>query len=153
MSHVANVEVEVKDLTLLEIACKKLGLTLVRNQNTYEWYGKWMDDWHTKDAAVTNGYDTKDFGKCEHAIKVPNSDYEIGVVKNPNGTGYRLIFDAYDNGSGKQGKAISERLGGMHLPKLKNEYACAVTTQQLNQQGFRVTRTSRAGKIFLKGVQ
>lgn len=147
MSHVANVEIQIKDLQALKRACKALGLEFVENQNTYAWYGQWMDDWHTTDAAVTNGYDEKDFGKCEHAIKVPNSSYEIGVVKNPNGVGFRLIYDTW----GENGRKVSEQLGGKSLTKLKNEYAVAVTTKQLMSQGFRVKRSTKAGKIVLKG--
>lgn len=149
MSHVANVEVEIKDLSALRTACENLGLEFMENQQTWNWYGDYMDDWHTDEAAVSHGYDTKDFGKGLHAIKVPNSEYEIGVVKNPNGSGFRLIYDSY----GSHGRAISESLGGMKLTKLNNEYTATVATRQLQKQGYRVTRTVKKGRIHLKGVQ
>lgn len=147
MSHVANVEMEIKDLEALEVACKKLGLTFIRGQKKYKWYGKFMDDWHTKDAAAQNGFDPETFGHCEHVIKVPNSDYEIGIVKNPNGTGYIPLFDKF----GDHGKAIEDRLGGLQLTKLKNEYTVAVATRQLVRQGYRVRRTERSGRITIRG--
>jgi hypothetical protein len=150
MSHVANVEVEVTDLDVLKKACEALGIEFREGQRTWKWYGKWMDDWNTSDAAVTNGYDPKLFGKGEHAIRVPGATYEIGVVKNPTGNGYRLIYDNY----GSEGRKISERLGGMKLTKLNAEYTATLSARQLRRKGFRVTRTVLTnGSIKLKALK
>ena len=126
MSHVAKVEVEIKDLTALETACNKLGVTLERGQKTWVSY-----------------YGTD---QCEHAITVPNSDYSVGVIKNENGTGFHLKFDSW----GKHGRGITERVGDGCL-KLSNEYSATVATRQLVKQGFRVRRSMQAGRIVLKG--
>ena len=136
MSHVANVEVEIQDIESLRDACKRLGLQFKEGQRTHEWFGKFMNDWNTDDAAASNGYDPKTFGTCSHAIGVPESNYEIGVVRNPKGSGYRLIYDTW----GANGKAITSRLGGTHLTKLKTEYGAARATKHLRRSGYRVAR-------------
>ena len=149
MSHVANVEVEVQDLDVLKRACDTLGLEFREGQKTWKWYGKFMNDYHGKDAAITQGFDPKQFGKGEHAIRVPGSDYEIGVIKNKTGNGYHLMFDFY--GSGRN---IVKQLGGTSLPKLKAEYSATVSARQLRRKGFRVTRTVLTnGSIKLKAIK
>ena len=94
MSHVANVKLEVHDLDALREAVGKIdGLTWCEGQTTYQWYGKWLNDWHGDQAAADSGFDPATFGQCEHAIKADGATYEIGVVPNPTGKGYRLIYD------------------------------------------------------------
>jgi hypothetical protein len=150
MSHVANVEVEIQDIGSLKSACTKLGLTFKEGQQTHRWYGKFMNDWDTDDSAVANGYDPKTFGTCEHAIEVPGSDYDIGVVKNPKGSGYRLIYDTW----GHQGDAIANKLGGMKLTKLKTEYGASRATKYLQRSGYRVVRRVLAnGQVKISGVK
>ena len=150
MSHVANVEVEIQDIGSLKSACTKLGLTFKEGQKTHRWYGKFMNDWSGADAAASNGYDPKTFGTCEHAIEIPESDYDVGVVKNPNGTGYRLIYDTW----GQNGKAIADRLGGMKLTKLKTEYGAARATKHLQRSGYRVVRRVLAnGHVKITGMK
>ena len=149
MSHVANVDVEINSLTSLEQACKNLGLKFKKGQKTYKWYGKFMNDWHTQDAAVNNGYDPETFGKCEHAISVPNAEYEVGVVLSKGSKSYRLIYDTFGNG-----KEIARQLGGVHLPILKREYAVAVATKQLAMKGYGVSRTvTKDGQIKITGMK
>ena len=150
MSHVANVEVEINDLAALKTACEKLGVEFVEGQRTYAWYDKYLADSDVGRQTVQDGFRPEDFGTCEHAIKVPGSSYEVGVVKNPTGTGYRLIFDEY----GPQGRAITSRLGGTQLTKLKTEYGVARATRHLRRSGYRVTRRVLAnGTVKLTGVQ
>jgi len=152
MSHVANVEVEINDLASLKVACHQLGVEFREGQKSYEWYGEFLNDWNSKNAAVNNGYDSSTFGTCEHAIHIPGVNYEVGVVKNPNGTGYRLQYDSW-GGGGSEGKAIQNKLGGMHLSKMKTEYSAAVATKFLQRQGYRgvVRRVLANGKIQIKG--
>jgi hypothetical protein len=99
---------------------------------------------------VEDGFKPEDFGNGEHAIAVPGSDYEVGVVKNPTGNGYRLIYDEY----GPHGRAITKRLGGRQLTKLKTEYGVARATSHLRRNGYRVVRRVLAnGTVKLTGVQ
>ena len=150
MSHVANVEVEINDLTALKTACGKLGLEFVQGQTTYKWFDRYLADSNVGRQTVRDGFRPEDFGKCEHAIRVPGSNYEVGVVKNPTGNGYRLIYDEY----GSQGRAITKRLGGTQLTKLKTEYGVARATRHLRRNGYRVVRRVLAnGTVKLTGVQ
>jgi len=150
MSHVANVEVEINDLTALKTACDKLGLEFVQGQTTYKWFDRYLADSNVGRQTVRDGFRPEDFGKCEHAIKVPDSNYEVGVVKNPTGNGYRLIYDEY----GSQGQVITKRLGGTQLTKLKTEYGATKAQRHLQRSGYRVVRRVLAnGQVKLTGVK
>src|SRR5437016_6251552 len=105
MSHVAAIKTEITDLEALKRACDELGLTFKEGQTTYKWFGQWVNDYHGEDAAYKSGIDPKDYGKCAHAIGVPGSGYEIGVVKLPNGN-FTLIYDFFG-----PGRKIMETLG------------------------------------------
>ena len=149
MSHVSNVELTVTDLDALQQAVAQTdGLTWCEGQHTYKWYGKWMDDFHGSSAAVDNGFKADDFGKSEHAIKVEGADYEIGVVKNPTGEGYRLLYDNYASGT-----RIAKRYGA-GLEIIKNSYAERVAVKQLQRKGYRVsTRLNAKGQRQVIGVK
>ena len=109
MSHITKIELEVKDLGILNEACKRLGLNFVRNQRSFKWYGR-------KDA------------KCDHAIKVTGANYEIGVVKT-NGR-YDLQCDYYDSN-------IEEAIG-KDGGKLKQSYAVTKTKTEARRKGYSV---------------
>jgi hypothetical protein len=149
MSHVASVELVINDLASLKESCQKLGLTFCENQKTHRWFGKFLAD-SDVGRATASEFNAKTFGTCEHAIEVPGSEYDIGVVRNPNGVGYRLIYDQW----GSKGLAISEKLGGKSLPKLKSEYGAVRATRHLQRQGYRVVRRVLAnGQIKLSGIR
>lgn len=148
MSHVTTIEVDITDFDQLAAACAMLGLEFVRNQKTYRWYGRWVNDFNEEVAAASSGFDPETFGQCEHAIKVPGSEYEIGVVKKPTGNGYTLLFDAW----GKNGKAISNLLGG-RCEKLVQRYAANVAKKQLQRKGMKfVERVLSNGTIRLETI-
>jgi hypothetical protein len=76
LSHVASIELEIRDLEALGKAAKSLGLELVRNQKTYRWFGRSVGD---------------------------SRAYEIGVVKRRDGRpGYTLLWDFWSRGMGMQ---------------------------------------------------
>jgi len=108
MSHISKIELEVKDLGVLSQACTRLGLQLIRNQETFKWYGK--------DA------------QCEHAIKLPGASYEIGVLKKSGR--YELQCDFYDRNIEK---AIG-RQGGL----LKQAYAIEKAKIEARRKGYSV---------------
>jgi hypothetical protein len=146
MSHVADVNIKIKDLDCAAMAAKILGGELVKGQTTHKWYGRFMADWSDERAAA-NRRDPKTFGKCDHAIKFPGVDYEIGLCKEADGS-FTVVYDSW--GSGRD---IEAKCGGVGLPRLKDEYAVAVTTRMLARKGFRVQRSVDAkGAILLKGV-
>lgn len=110
MSHVVAAQVEISDLDALEAACKEMGATLVRNQKTFTWYGRWVGDYGQADAAYRNGVKTEDYGKCDHAIRVPGVRYEVGVVKQPNGK-FKLVYDFYGNDGHNDGQQLKAKFG------------------------------------------
>jgi len=69
MSHIAEIEIEIKDLDALEAAARSLGLELARRQTTYRWYGELLEG-HPLPAGFTKA----DLGRCDHAIRVPGND-------------------------------------------------------------------------------
>lgn len=146
MSHVATVDLHVKDLKSLEKACKSLGLELVYDQKTYKWYGRSVGDY-----SVPEGFTAEELGKCEHAIRVPGNAnaYEIGVVKRRDGQpGYQLMWDFFAGGYGM------EKIAGKNCSNIKKEYAASVSTKQLLKQGFRVQRhVMTDGRIKISGVK
>ena len=109
MSHISKIELEVNDLGTLAQACSRLGLKLVQGQKTFKWYGR-------------------EDGKCDHVIKVPGANYEIGVIKTANA--FELQCDYFDNAIGK---AIGEK-GGL----LKQAYAVERTKAEARRKGYTV---------------
>ena len=126
MSHVATINIEVKDLDALAAAAAKLGGKLIRDQKTYGWFGQ-----HVGDYPLPEGFTAEDLGKCEHAIHFQNTDYEVGLVRRRDGRpGWQLLWDFFDS-------TIVKNIGqnGGHL---KREYATVVATRQAQRNGFRV---------------
>lgn len=147
MSHVATIDIEIKDLAALREACKRLGLELTEGQKTYRWFGRHMGDY-----PVPKGFRKEELGTCEHAIKDPNtpSAYELGVVKRRDGRpGYTVIYDFY----GTHGRAIEE-LAGKKCTKLRQAYAATVAKRQAQRQGFRVQEhVGVDGNVVLRCVR
>jgi len=150
MSHVADCDIKFKDLDAVDVALKPFGGELLRGQTTHRWYGQFLNDWRSDRAAV-NRRDPATFGKCDHAIRFPGINYEVGLVREADGT-YTPVYDSYGSGGQHDGGKL-EALMGAGLPKLKDEYAAAVTTRMLARKGFRVTRSVNAkGEILLKAT-
>lgn len=129
MSHVAQVDLEIRDLDALKKACKALELEFVENSTSYRWYGHSVGDY-----ALPKGFSASDLGKCEHEIRVKNnaSAYSIGVAKRRDGKkGYTLLYDHWNNGYGLMPKVGSE------CGKLLQGYSTEVAVKQLRKQGYR----------------
>jgi hypothetical protein len=142
MSHIAQVDLHIKDLSALEKACAQLGLELVREQKTYKWYGRVVGDY-----PLPEGFQAHELGQCEHAIRIPGNSgaYEIGVVARRDGKpGYLLLWDFWHGGFG-----LEERVGA-ECKKLRQSYAVQVATKQARGQGFRVQQhVGQDGKVRL----
>lgn len=125
MSHIAVIDVIVKDLVALAAACESIGCELVREQRTYKWYGR----------AMGRAADPQD-GRCDHAIRVKGNKqaYEIGLVKKQDGSGYELRLDDFMNGYGLMD------LVGKGAMKLRQGYATEVAVRAAKRAGFRVTK-------------
>jgi hypothetical protein len=149
MSHVALGELIVKtdELPSFVQACSNRGLQFMRNQTTWNWFGTWMNDWSDSErAAALQGIDPATFGKGDHAVKVPGSDYEIGLQRLPDGSGWRLVYDAW----GGDGKVI-EAAVGMGCRDLKVEHGMCVAESRLQRQGYRTSReTAEDGRLRVR---
>lgn len=108
MSHISKIELEVKDLGVLGQACTRLGLSLIKGQKTYRWYGQ--------------------EAQCDHCIRVPGASYEIGVISR-NGS-YELNCDYYD----KNLEKVIGQKGGL----LKQAYAAEKTRIEARRKGYSV---------------
>ena len=108
MSHISKIELEVKDLATLNQACSRLGLELIQGQKTFRWFGQ--------------------NGQCDHAIRVPEARYEIGIVKEENR--YSLVCDYFDENI--------ERTIGKQGGLLKQAYAAEKTRIESRRKGYSV---------------
>ena len=143
MSHITKINLLVKDLDAMEKACSRLGLELVRDKKTFKWFGRFVGD-----SPGIAGMDAKDYGKCEHAIRVKGNAnaYEIGLVKRVDGKGYDLHWDSWCRGYGLLDKVCyTQQQTGAE--KLKDWYAAEVARKQMSKQGFRVQMTQQDGKV------
>jgi hypothetical protein len=136
MSHVVAIDLQIKSLDAVKRTCAELGLSFKENQKTFAWWGRWVNDYAAKDAAYRLGIDPKDYGKCDHAIGVPGSTWEIGLCKNPKGEGHLLAFDFY----GAQGKAISNAVGGNEGDKFRQLYTANATELEMAAAGYNTAR-------------
>lgn len=146
MSHVAKIEMEIKDLGCLAKAAEHLGLEFVQGQQTYRWWGHSVGDY-----PLPVGFSEQELGKCEHALRIPNNKYayEVGVVPRKDGKpGYTMLWDFYGGGYGLQEKI------GKDGNKLKQEYAVQVAMKHARQQGYTVSRQLKQdGSVVLKAVR
>ena len=132
MSHVVTIKTVLKDIDAVEAVCKELGLTFKENQRTYSWWGTSVGDY-----PLPKGFTKEDLGKCDHAIGIPGTDWEVGVVKLRDGQeGYTLIFDFF----GSRGQPILQALGGEQANKFSQLYGVHVATMQAQKRGLRVIR-------------
>lgn len=147
MSHVADVDIKIKDLDCFKKAVEALGGEYLPDETKIRWYGRFLNDWNSNRAAV-NRIDPKRFGKSDAGIaRFPGCSYDVGLLKNEDGS-YTPYYDTYGQGHG-----LTKVLGGEDCMSLKNEYAAATSIRMLARKGFRVTRTvDKAGAIVLKAV-
>jgi hypothetical protein len=145
MSHVVNIQLEIKDLEALEAACKALGLTYDRTANKWRWYGKWMNDYSGKDAAYKHGIEPSRYGTADAGvIRVPGTSYDVGVYKTKDG--YALIYDNWQSGGG------IEKVLGVGTPDLNKQYGAQVALKRLKKMGWRATakETRVNGRLDVK---
>ena len=147
MSHVTTGEVCITDLEALESAVRAMGGTLKRNQRTFKWFGRFLNDWRNSGgrAAVEKGFNPDDFGKCEHAIQIPGHKqgcYEVGVVKRQDGKGFTLMWDHFGSG----GQRIAASFGDS-CSKLKTEYGIAALKRAYRGRRVEVTRTGGKARV------
>ncbi len=124
MSHISKIELVIHSLDDLNNACQKLGFQFMENQKSYKWYGRWVGD-----TPLPEGIDIEDIGKCNHAIRVPECEYEIGVVKRSGH--YILLWDYYHAGG------LNQKIGP-NAGKLKQAYTISRVSKEARRKGYRV---------------
>ncbi len=145
MSHVTDVKLKIADLDALDETCQRLGLTLKRDQKTWKWYGRFMND-----SSAYGDIKPNEMGKGDHAISVnaaPGS-YEIGLRSDGAGA-FNLYYDSWGPG------AAIEHAAGQRLNTLRKEYAFTTTQRKakktLGQKGWTTHRVDMPnGGIKLK---
>jgi hypothetical protein len=132
MSHVATIDLEIRDLEALAEAAKRIGMEFIRDQKTYRWWGESVGDY-----PIPDGFKVEDLGICEHALCITPSKrkredpYEIGVVRRRDGRpGFTLLWDFIDHDL--------VNIAGKNGVNLKREYAAVVARKQAMAQGFMV---------------
>lgn len=152
--HVVSCQVEIKDLTALEAACKRLGWEFCRGQTKYAWYGRWVDDspvpqhlfskeeyqtliGMTKDARKT--FMNNFLGRSDHAIRVPGCQFEIGLKKY--GDAFQLVWDWAEPALARE---MSSKLQHNDGGPLLQAYAIELERLRAQALGYGVVETTEA---------
>lgn len=138
MSHVVVIKTKLNDLAAIKAACVRLGWKFHEGKTSYEWFGEWVNDYHGEDAAYQNGIKPEDYGKCDHAISIPGAKYEIGLVKQADGT-YQPIWDNWPSG-GLQGLKTENGMTGF-----LQAYAIERAKGEARKKGFSTSEVKEAG--------
>lgn len=151
MSHLVTISTKLRDLDAIREACKRLNWTFCEGQKSYQWYGRWVDDSpvplglfesaeeHARVVAMSKAdriaYMQGILGKCTHAIKVPGSEYEIGLIER--GGEYIPIWD-WATDIGRHCTSTPDNYSNQDFgPFLKN-YAVAFTMREAQANGYGV---------------
>jgi hypothetical protein len=116
MSHISNVQCEIRDLDALDEALVKFGAELVRDQQTFK------------------AYFGRANNKCAHAIRLKDDHnaYEIGLQRKAQaGDAYELACDFWGGSLARFGEG---------LQRLTNEYTAVVAERTLQRDGWSVRR-------------
>lgn len=96
MSHIHNITTDGInfDLATILFLCKRRGWQFMENQKTFTWYKNQKQD-------------------CEHAIRLPGCDYELGLTSCRDGEGFNVLADFWGDGGldkilGEQGEIFHE---------------------------------------------
>lgn len=133
MSHISRIELVINDLSCLKAACSRMGLEFREHQKSYRWYGKWIGKEPVPENLVP--------GKCDHVIHVPNASYEVGVIRQPDGT-FALHADMWPGGG--LAPIIGENAG-----LLQQAYGIERVRQEAKQKRMRVLETPTESGIRL----
>jgi len=81
MSHISNISTEGLefDLNTIKSLCDRQGWEFLEGQKSFVWYGREME-------------------QCDHAIRIPGCQYELGIIQNEGSDRYRAVADFYAKG-------------------------------------------------------
>jgi len=135
MSHIVTIKTELRDLAAIKAACKRMGWQLVEGQHTFSWWGHYVGDYRAFEERLRNlGIKPENYGKCDHAIRVPGAKYEIGLVQT--GNQFIPLWDAYDTG-GLQRITEANGMGGF-----LQAYAVEKAKLEARRKGYTVRETA-----------
>ena len=126
MSHIARIDLIVKDLDALDRACKKIGATLVRDAKQYIWYAGQKK-------------------RCDAAIRIPGCSYEVGVIKggDVNNPSYSLEADFWSSGG------LTQKIG-RDAGLLKQHYGVELARKHYESQGYMLqVETKENGELVV----
>jgi hypothetical protein len=126
LSHIAKIELEINDLTALREACQRLGFEFMENQHTFAWYGVWVGRY-----PLPEGLTEEDLGRCNHAIRIPGAEYEVGVIKRDHS--YILFWDSWRKGGLEKETAL-----GQGAKRLKQAYALERVKHEARLKGYKL---------------
>lgn len=128
MSHIATIDLEVKDLVALQSACNRLGVEFRQNQKQFRTFGGRSNP-------------------CDAAICLKDNPqaYEIGLLKRTDGrSGYLLNTDFWAGGKGLVAAV------GQNACRLRQVYAIEASKAKARRSGQQVQeRTLPNGAIQL----
>lgn len=124
MSHIVAIDFQCKSLDAVRATCDRLGFTFCEGQTSYKWWGRWEGD-----SPLLARIRLEDLGKCDHAIRVPGSRYEVGIVKMEDGS-YDLRWD-YIHGP------LCNAMGGPSADKFRQAYQIEVARIEARRKGAR----------------
>lgn len=134
MSHLDSIAVSLTDLNALRTAAVgDFGCQWIEGKKTFEFYGKYVGD--TPMPMNLKGIKP---GTCDHVIKIPGVNYEVGVVKLKDGT-YTLAYDYYNDGGRHDGHKILEKFG-LGCKKLIHAYSTHKTMNWARSKGWMVNK-------------
>ena len=122
MSHISKIELVINDLQCLKMACNRMGLEFRENQKSYRWYGKWIGNEPIPQGLIP--------GECDHAIHVPNAQYEVGIICQ-EANNYSLHADMYFGGG-------LEPIIGKDAGLLKQAYGIERVYKESRQKRMRI---------------
>ena len=167
MSHVASIDIVVKDEAALAQAAQRLGGEMLCGQPP-RWFGHWVDDSPLPDGIFAPELteilraDRSNAGSlarkkamndavrgAEYIIRLPGQDWDVAVVRRWDGA-FALVFDWY----GSAGAKLQTALGGRGAGLLKQAYGAELAKRKARLQGYRVHETLQAdGTICLVGTK
>lgn len=146
MSHVVKMKVKVMNLEIMEKVCERMGGTFKRNQRSYKWFNRWVDDYSAEDAAYRQGVKPEDYGKCLHAISFKDCQYEVGLIASQDGDGYELIYDVWD-------KSLAVKMG-VEAKAFEAAYAIEGFIYAANESAYDVIETvNEQGEVVLTATE
>jgi hypothetical protein len=133
MSHIAEVDLELKDMKALERAADACGMELVRDAKQFRYF------------AGQNA-------PCIHKLRLKGAterDFEVGLRYTDNSqTTVAPFIDTY----GREGQKLVAAMGD-GMVRLKQRYAAEVASAEMRRKGYSVKVTELDGKLRVRATK